>query len=105
MIFDLFLKVHREIRVRGQEKTFANLDCKSASDSRHALCKFVYGRMFDWLVERINISLAESSSKNLDKSQYIGILDIFGFEIFKHNSFEQVSILSEESVHRVMEAL
>jgi myosin-5 len=84
---------HREVRVRGQEKTFANLDCNGASDSRHALCKFVYGRMFDWLVERINASMAKTSGKAAtQQGQYIGILDIFGFEIFKHNSFEQLCI-------------
>ena len=55
--------VHREVRVRGQEKTFANLDIHAASDSRHALCKFVYGRMFDWLVERINLSMIKSTGK------------------------------------------
>jgi hypothetical protein len=84
--------VHREVRVRGQEKTFANLDTTQASDSRHALCKFVYGRMFDWLVERINRSMKESSKSTSSTSQYIGILDIFGFEIFEHNSFEQLCI-------------
>ena len=91
--------VHREVRIRGQEKTFANLDVHAASDSRHALCKFVYGRMFDWLVERINISMVKSTGKAVNTNghanggqHYIGILDIFGFEIFKSNSFEQLCI-------------
>jgi myosin heavy subunit len=88
--------VHREVRVRGQEKTMANLDLTGAVDNRNALCKFVYGAMFDWLVQRINKSMKKGSggggSKSSSSGLYIGILDIFGFEIFKHNSFEQLCI-------------
>ena len=79
--------VTREIRVRGQETTKAALDLAQSSDARHALAKFIYGRQFDWLVTRINQSMGSAGS-----DLYIGILDIFGFEIFKHNSFEQLCI-------------
>eukprot|EP00944_MAST-04C_sp_MAST-4C-sp1_P008607 g8607.t1 len=59
-----------------------------ASDyARDALCKFIYGKMFDWLVRRLNESMGGEKHP-----LYIGILDIFGFEIFKHNSFEQLCI-------------
>ena len=75
--------VHREVRVRGQEKTMANLDLTGAVDNRNALCKFVYGAMFDWLVQRINKSMKKGSggggSKSSSSGLYIGILDIFGF--------------------------
>ena len=92
--------VTREIRVRGQEKTMAALDLKNASENRHALCKFVYGKMFDWLVIRINASMEQSSGSRGGAggrgpgmpALYIGILDIFGFEIFDVNSFEQLCI-------------
>eukprot|EP00039_Didymoeca_costata_P017476 m.324043 g.324043 ORF g.324043 m.324043 type:complete len:483 (+) comp16540_c7_seq2:247-1695(+) len=50
----------REIRIMGQDSTTAVLDPKQASDSRHALCKYVYGTMFDWLVVRINKAFPES---------------------------------------------
>eukprot|EP00039_Didymoeca_costata_P010685 m.144552 g.144552 ORF g.144552 m.144552 type:complete len:1420 (-) comp14925_c0_seq1:86-4345(-) len=83
--------VQREIRVRGQEKTMARQDTKQASDCRNALAKFVYSKMFDWLVVRVNKSMGETQYKNSGQL-YIGILDIFGFEIFKHNSFEQLCI-------------
>jgi myosin heavy subunit len=66
--------VTREIRVRGQEATRAVLNETQASDARHALGKFMYGRMFDWLVQRINKSMGNSKSS----TQYVGILDIFG---------------------------
>ena len=45
--------------------------------------------MFDWLVRRINKSMGKPTAQN---PKEIGILDIFGFEIFEHNSFEQLCI-------------
>lgn len=44
--------------------------------------------MFDWLVGRINQTLAPPESHR--RLKFIGVLDIFGFEIFESNSFEQV---------------
>ncbi|RHY06913.1 hypothetical protein DYB25_001752 [Aphanomyces astaci] len=59
-----------------------------AMDCVDALSKAIYSRVFDWLVELINVSLADD--KRMD--HHIGVLDIFGFEHFKHNSFEQFCI-------------
>ncbi|KIH63134.1 hypothetical protein ANCDUO_06567 [Ancylostoma duodenale] len=54
-----------------------------------ALAKAVYARMFTWLIKRVNQTL----SANLEGSaNYIGVLDIAGFEIFDSNSFEQLWI-------------
>ncbi|WJX10583.1 hypothetical protein P8452_01285 [Trifolium repens] len=64
------------------------LDPDSAALSRDALAKIVYSRLFDWIVEKINNSIGQDpNSKNL-----IGVLDIYGFESFKTNSFEQFCI-------------
>lgn len=86
--------VTRELRVRGQQTTTCALGTDAASDSRHALCKFIYGRMFDHLVTRINESMKKENRGGTRSASglYIGILDIFGFEIFEHNSFEQLCI-------------
>ncbi|KAL8872641.1 MAG: hypothetical protein Q9174_001766, partial [Haloplaca sp. 1 TL-2023] len=55
---------------------------------RDALAKAIYFNLFDWIVERVNASLkARGSVKNS-----VGILDIYGFEIFEKNSFEQLCI-------------
>ncbi|RHY31310.1 hypothetical protein DYB32_003604 [Aphanomyces invadans] len=59
-----------------------------AMDCVDALSKAIYSRVFDWLVDLINVSL--SDDKRMD--HHIGVLDIFGFEHFKHNSFEQFCI-------------
>ncbi len=84
--------VSRTLRIRGQSNTQVNMDATQSSDTRHALCKFMYGKMFDWLVKRINKSMGKGNAGLKKQLKYIGILDIFGFEIFKHNSFEQLCI-------------
>lgn len=45
---------------------------------RDALAKMVYKRMFEWIVARINNAILKPGKKN-----FIGVLDIFGFENFK----------------------
>ncbi|KAL8208635.1 hypothetical protein R6Q57_008047 [Mikania cordata] len=64
------------------------LDCDAAVASRDALAKTVYARLFDWLVEKINRSVGQDNNSRMQ----IGVLDIYGFECFKHNSFEQFCI-------------
>jgi len=60
-----------------------------ASDARDALAKALYGKIFDWIVATINRSIqVEKKQVRAD----IGVLDIFGFECFKLNSFEQLCI-------------
>ncbi|KAK8704931.1 hypothetical protein V6N13_048543 [Hibiscus sabdariffa] len=79
--------VKRVIVTRGESITKA-LDPDTAALSRDALAKIVYSKLFDWLVEKINISIGQDPvSKFL-----IGVLDIYGFESFKTNSFEQFCI-------------
>uniref|UniRef100_A0A8C3ACA2 Myosin Ic, paralog a n=1 Tax=Cyclopterus lumpus TaxID=8103 RepID=A0A8C3ACA2_CYCLU len=62
------------------------LNFEQAMSARDALAKAVYGRTFTWLVEKINQSLA------LKGCTVIGLLDIYGFEVLQHNSFEQFCI-------------
>ena len=61
-----------------------------------ALMKAVYGATFDFIVQRVNASISkhnnfESSSRGESKTS-IDVLDIFGFEIFLTNNFEQFCI-------------
>ncbi len=63
------------------------VSCEAARD---ALAKHVYGRMFGWLIERINASLY--TGQNMTSQAVIGVLDIFGFERFDVNRFEQLCI-------------
>jgi myosin I len=56
--------------------------------TRDALAKAIYNNLFDWIVERVNVSLKARGTP----ANSIGILDIYGFEIFEKNSFEQLCI-------------
>ncbi|KAK3153628.1 hypothetical protein QOZ80_2BG0178580 [Eleusine coracana subsp. coracana] len=64
------------------------VDNSSAVIGRDALAKTVYARLFDWLVDNINKSIGQ----DIDSRAQIGVLDIYGFECFKYNSFEQLCI-------------
>jgi myosin-1 len=57
--------------------------------ARDALAKAVYDRLFTWLVHRLNTSLKARDTRSYN---VMGILDIYGFEIFEKNSFEQLCI-------------
>ncbi|GKB78958.1 myosin-17-like protein, partial [Tanacetum coccineum] len=78
----------KRVMVTPEEVITRTLDPEAALGSRDALAKTVYSRLFDWIVEKINNSIGQDpNSKSL-----IGVLDIYGFESFKHNSFEQFCI-------------
>lgn len=78
----------RKIRA-GHENIVQKLTSSQAVDSRDALAKAIYAGLFDWLVDRVNKSL-EVGKCHTGKS--ITILDIYGFESFVKNSFEQLCI-------------
>uniref|UniRef100_A0A0E0FY17 Myosin motor domain-containing protein n=1 Tax=Oryza nivara TaxID=4536 RepID=A0A0E0FY17_ORYNI len=77
----------RVMATRGESIT-KNLDPRAAALSRDALSRIVYSRLFDWLVNKINSSIGQDP----DSKILIGVLDIYGFESFKTNSFEQFCI-------------
>ncbi|GAB1606866.1 myosin-IIIb-like [Argonauta hians] len=62
-----------------------------ALDARDAMAKALYGRLFSWIVNKINCQLKPKKETN-QNFLCIGILDIFGFENFQKNSFEQLCI-------------
>jgi len=78
----------QERQTKG-ERTVSPLELPHAEAARASLAKTLYGRMFDWLVTQVNVNIAGDLSASLNA---IGVLDIFGFEIFEHNSFEQLCI-------------
>ena len=65
---------------------------KEANDARDALTKFIYAKLFDNLIVRINDALAKGLASGETAGQTINVLDIFGFESFETNSFEQLCI-------------
>ena len=62
--------------------------------ARDALCKDLYGNVFSWIIKKVNatISVGDTSKSRGKKGNFIGLLDIFGFEIFSNKGFEQLCI-------------
>ena len=80
---------HRKINA-GSEVVTKPLTVTDAIRSRDALAKHIYARFFDWVVARVNESLVRNDNRK--GGGFIGVLDIYGFETFKINSFEQFCI-------------
>lgn len=80
----------------------SNLNKVAAEATRDCLAKAIMGKMFDWIVVKINENLSHPELKTswrvppiflpLTYWCRIGVLDIFGFEFFDKNSFEQLCI-------------
>ena len=95
-------RLEMQLRTRritaGMDSVHMHLNPEQCSNARDGLCKALYGRIFEWLVGKINVFLANGSQPRshseavLDEKRFIAILDIFGFEIFPQNSFEQLCI-------------
>lgn len=69
------------------ESVDVTLNVAQALYTRDALAKDIYARLFDYLVKRVNLAM-ETTHDALE----IAILDIYGFEIFETNGFEQFCI-------------
>ena len=80
----------RTVSARNESYT-VRLIPKDAAQARDAIAKALYGRLFEWLVLKCNAGIA-SSTESFRKVASIGVLDIFGFECFAVNSFEQLCI-------------
>ncbi|GBG24681.1 Myosin-VIIa [Hondaea fermentalgiana] len=88
----------------GRDQIFKARDPAEVRTCTNAFIKSVYSAIFEWITERINVSLdgiadvieeetcADDDFSRLIESGTIGILDAFGFEIFATNSFEQLCI-------------
>nr|ODO01094.1 hypothetical protein L204_01819 [Cryptococcus depauperatus CBS 7855] len=79
--------------VTRNEKVITNLGYAQATVVKDSVAKFIYSCLFQWLVNAINQSLTGDISINSSVAlKFIGVLDIYGFEHFTTNSFEQFCI-------------
>ncbi|XP_006913512.1 unconventional myosin-VIIb [Pteropus alecto] len=84
--------IKHSIIIRG-EFVSRPLNIAQATDRRDAFVKGIYGHLFLWIVKKINAAIftpPAQDPKNVRRA--IGLLDIFGFENFQNNSFEQLCI-------------
>lgn len=79
----------RTIYVHG-ERVVSSISKEHALETRDAFVKAVYGRIFNMIVNRINQAIYNRDA--ISSKVSIGVLDIFGFENFTVNSFEQLCI-------------
>lgn len=79
---------HRRLAVGG-EMLVKPMTGQQANEARDALAKHVYEQLFTWTVQRLNSSLRAHREK---PKSFTGVLDIYGFETFDRNSFEQFCI-------------
>ncbi|XP_057645310.1 unconventional myosin-Vb isoform X2 [Chionomys nivalis] len=78
---------HRKL-VTTSETYVKTMSLQQVVNARNALAKHIYAQLFSWIVEHINKALHSS----LKQHSFIGVLDIYGFETFEINSFEQFCI-------------
>ncbi|XP_041355506.1 myosin-VIIa-like isoform X2 [Gigantopelta aegis] len=81
----------KTIFTKGESVT-STINNVSAIDVRDACVKGIYGRMFVWIVDKINHAIFRPKDGPSQYRKSIGVLDIFGFENFDTNSFEQLCI-------------
>ncbi|KAI9190471.1 hypothetical protein H9P43_001905 [Blastocladiella emersonii ATCC 22665] len=91
--FSLTHRTMRDKAAKGEDMVIP-LTVAQAEQSRHACARAIYGRVFAWLVEWLNgrLSASKSTAAPGTRTRVIGVLDIFGFEIFPSNGLEQFSI-------------
>jgi len=75
-------------RVTRTERIRSPVNVRQAADNRDALARALYGILFNFIVHSTNLSIGYIEDVKL----FVGVLDIFGFECFKMNSFEQLCI-------------
>ncbi|XP_059206016.1 unconventional myosin-Ig [Centropristis striata] len=86
--------LYRTVATGGGEVIEKGHTEKDACFGRDAFAKALYERLFGWIVSRINsvIEVKDYNPVLHGKNTVIGVLDIYGFEIFDNNSFEQFCI-------------
>lgn len=77
--------------ITRSEKIVSNLNHQQSVVVRDSVSKYIYSSIFDWLVYSVNKSLCTKEIQGHIRS-FIGVLDIYGFEHFEKNSFEQFCI-------------
>jgi hypothetical protein len=76
----------------NKESFLKSLTPEQALSARDAVAKAIYKHLFTWLVQELNVKLRPTEEMPAAITSSVGILDIFGFDSFAVNSFEQLCI-------------
>jgi myosin-5 len=85
--------VRKQLAART-ETVVTNLNSQQALTGRDSVAKYVYVALFEWIIQKVNMDLDrdDAAVAKSEGRSFIGVLDIYGFEHFKKNSFEQFCI-------------
>ncbi|XP_061431484.1 LOW QUALITY PROTEIN: unconventional myosin-VIIa-like [Lethenteron reissneri] len=95
----------KKVMLMRGEKVTTLLSMAQTQEVRNAFVKAIYGKMFVWIVDKMNSIVYKPPSRGggeqEEERRSIGLLDIFGFENFQTNSFEQFCInLANEALQQ-----
>lgn len=76
--------------VAGKDRILKSLDATEQETTKTSVARLVYRTVFQWVIETVNA--ATRPPESIQQDSWIGILDLFGFESFKTNSYEQFCI-------------
>ncbi|EGR34128.1 myosin head, putative [Ichthyophthirius multifiliis] len=82
-----------KLRIINKQEYLSPLNLQECINIKDTLSKYLYEKLFNWIVQKLNENITPTNQQN-DKSLEgeIGLLDIYGFEVFKENGFEQFFI-------------
>lgn len=85
--------VRKQLAART-ETVVTNLNAQQSITGRDSVAKYIYVALFEWIINKINMDLDrdDATVAKAEGRSFIGVLDIYGFEHFKKNSFEQFCI-------------
>ncbi|GFO36528.1 unconventional myosin-ixa, partial [Plakobranchus ocellatus] len=90
---EFVLEALTQKKTKAKNETIViNYKMGEACATRDAMAKCIYGALFDWIVLKVNQALLAKKHDSEHEGDSIGVLDIFGFEDFGKNSFEQFCI-------------
>eukprot|EP00923_Selenidium_pygospionis_P035586 GHVN01062146.1.p1 GENE.GHVN01062146.1~~GHVN01062146.1.p1 ORF type:complete len:775 (+),score=114.99 GHVN01062146.1:497-2821(+) len=72
----------------GTEVVLQRVNAEDAKALMNSLAKAIYDKLFQWIIARLNTNIEPSGGF----PSFMGMLDIFGFEVFERNSLEQILI-------------
>jgi myosin heavy subunit len=88
-------------RTVGGDVMVSPLNERSCNEGRDSVAKAMYESLFSWLVGELNTRLNTSVMEE-SETRIVKLLDIYGFEVFDHNSFEQLCVnYTNEKIHQI----